>query len=50
MEMLLTGEMIDAATAQHFGLVNKVVATEKLDETVHNLAKKIASKSERNYQ
>ena len=45
MEMLLTGEMIDAATAQHFGLVNKVVATEKLDETVHNLAKKIASKS-----
>src|SRR5205807_4214238 len=34
MEMLLTGEMIDAATALEFGLVNRVVPHESLSEAV----------------
>ena len=45
MEMLLTGEMIDAATALEFGLVNRVVASEALTETVDTLAATIAAKS-----
>ena len=32
MELLLTGKPIDAATALAWGLVNRVVAAEKLDE------------------
>lgn len=31
LQMLLTGEFIDAATAQQFGLVNTVVPAEELD-------------------
>src|SRR3954447_23736611 len=34
MEMLLTGEMIDAAAAREFGLINRVVPAEALTETV----------------
>lgn len=45
MEMLLTGEMIDAATALEFGLVNRVVPSEALTETVNSLAATIAAKS-----
>src|SRR5205085_12188407 len=45
MEMLLTGEMIDAATALEFGLVNRVVPRESLRETVDALAATIAAKS-----
>jgi enoyl-CoA hydratase/carnithine racemase len=45
MEMLLTGEMIDAATALEFGLVNRVVASESLTGTVNDLATSIAAKS-----
>lgn len=45
MEMLLTGEMIDAATALEFGLVNRVVPSEALTETVEELAANIAAKS-----
>ena len=45
MEMLLTGELIDAATALEFGLVNRVVASEALAETVSELAATIAAKS-----
>jgi len=45
MEMLLTGEMIDAETAHSFGLVNRVVAREELNETVMKMARTIASKS-----
>jgi enoyl-CoA hydratase/carnithine racemase len=45
MEMLLTGEMIDAATALGFGLVNRVVASEGLTETINELAATIAAKS-----
>jgi enoyl-CoA hydratase/carnithine racemase len=45
MEMLLTGELIDAATAQAFGLINRVVPQERLREAVDDLAGKIAGKS-----
>jgi enoyl-CoA hydratase/carnithine racemase len=45
MEMLLTGEMIDAATAIEFGLVNRVVPSEALIGTVNELAAAIAAKS-----
>lgn len=45
MEMLLTGEMIDAETALRFGLVNRVVAADQLDATVDALAAQIAGKS-----
>jgi enoyl-CoA hydratase/carnithine racemase len=45
MEMLLTGEMIDAATAQRFGLVNRVVPQDGLRAAVDGLARQIAGKS-----
>lgn len=44
-EMLLTGEMIDGATALEFGLVNRVVGSEALTDTVNELAAIIAAKS-----
>ncbi len=45
MEMLLTGEQIDAATAREFGLVNRVVPPEYLNQIVGRYAQTIASKS-----
>ncbi|MBM3569253.1 MAG: enoyl-CoA hydratase [Alphaproteobacteria bacterium] len=45
MEMLLLGEFMDAETAWRFGLVNRVVAPEALDDTVYGMARRIASKS-----
>ncbi|ODT30433.1 MAG: enoyl-CoA hydratase [Kaistia sp. SCN 65-12] len=45
MEMLLTGETIDAATAREFGIVNRVVPPEYLNQTVTKYAEVIASKS-----
>lgn len=45
MEMLLTGEMVDAATAGRFGLINRHVPADELDAAVHALAMKICSKS-----
>ncbi|MBX3569222.1 MAG: enoyl-CoA hydratase [Rhizobiaceae bacterium] len=45
MEMLLTGETIDAATAREFGLVNRVVPREYLTQVVTKYAQTIASKS-----
>jgi enoyl-CoA hydratase/carnithine racemase len=45
MEMLLTGEMIDAATARDFGLVNRVVPPEYLNQVVNKYAETIAAKS-----
>ena len=45
MEMLLTGEMIDAATAREFGLVNRVVPPEYLNQIVGKYAQAIAAKS-----
>ena len=45
MEMLVTGEFIDAATALDWGLVNRVVPVEELDASVADLARKVASKA-----
>jgi enoyl-CoA hydratase/carnithine racemase len=45
MEMLLTGELIEAATARSLGLVNRVVLRAELREAVDALAREIASKS-----
>jgi enoyl-CoA hydratase/carnithine racemase len=45
MEMLLTGEMVDAATAREFGLVNRVVPREYLTQVVNKYAQTIATKS-----
>jgi enoyl-CoA hydratase/carnithine racemase len=44
MEMLLTGEFIDAPTAKAYGLVNRVVPAAELDAEVGKLAAIIASK------
>ena len=46
MEMLLTGRMIDAATAADWGLVNRVVPAADLECETRELAKNIASASE----
>jgi enoyl-CoA hydratase/carnithine racemase len=43
MEMLLTGEPIDARTACEWGLVNRVVEPGRLEETTRELATRIAS-------
>ena len=45
LEMLLTGEMIDAETACAWGLINRVVPGAQLDEAVDTLARRIASAS-----
>lgn len=45
MQMLLTGKLIDAATAVRFGLINEAVPADALDATVTELATVIASKS-----
>ncbi|EAU41219.1 enoyl-CoA hydratase [Fulvimarina pelagi HTCC2506] len=45
MEMLLTGERIDARTAREFGLVNRVVPPEYLGTIIGKYATTIASKS-----
>ena len=45
MEMILTGDMIDAETAKNLGLVNNVHKLEELEENTMKLANKIASKS-----
>ncbi|WP_163851687.1 enoyl-CoA hydratase/isomerase family protein [Pseudooceanicola aestuarii] len=42
MELLLTGDTIDAETALDVGLINRVVTPEELEETVTKLAQKIA--------
>lgn len=45
MEMLLTGETIDAATAKDFGLVNRIVPKQYLRQVVDKYAAVIAQKS-----
>jgi len=45
LEMLLTGDFTDAATARERGLVNRVVAPEALDEEIGKLTAAIAAKS-----
>jgi enoyl-CoA hydratase/carnithine racemase len=45
MEMLLTGELIDAAAAKAIGLVNRVVPASELATATTALARRIAAKS-----
>jgi len=45
MEMLLTGDLVDAARARELGLVNRVVPEAELDTAVMALARQIAQKS-----
>lgn len=45
LEMLLTGDPIDAQTALNHGLVNRVVASEDLHDSTMALARQIAGKS-----
>jgi enoyl-CoA hydratase/carnithine racemase len=45
MEMLLTGEPIDACTALEWGLVNRVVPDERLDDAVNAFVQAIARSS-----
>jgi enoyl-CoA hydratase/carnithine racemase len=45
MEMLLTGDLVDATRAREIGLVNRVVPETELDQTVASLAEQIAAKS-----
>jgi len=45
MEMLLTGELVDAARAEQIGLINRSVDPDVLDETVYAMAATIAGKS-----
>ncbi len=45
MQMLLTGDFIDAGTAREYGLVNTVTSVDELETETRTLAKKIAAKS-----
>jgi enoyl-CoA hydratase/carnithine racemase len=45
LEMLLTGEFVDAATACDWGLVNRVVPAEQLEDAVVALVERIAQSS-----
>ena len=45
LEMLLTGDMIDADEAERLGLVNRVVPLEKLEQATISFARKLLSKS-----
>jgi enoyl-CoA hydratase/carnithine racemase len=45
MQMLLTGEPIDAATALDWGLVNQIVPADQLNAAVDNLVEAIARSS-----
>ncbi|MEO1701812.1 MAG: enoyl-CoA hydratase [Pseudomonadota bacterium] len=44
MEMLLTGETIDASTAKEFGLVNRIVPRQYLNQVMQKYAQTIAAK------
>ena len=45
LEMLLTGEMIDARTALEWGLVNRVVPADELEDAVVELATRLTEPS-----
>lgn len=45
MEMLLTGRLVDAATAAEWGLVNRVVPAAELETTTRELAGQVAASS-----
>lgn len=47
LDMLLTGDFIDAATAREYGLVNRVVDAAELDAAAGELARSIAAKPPR---
>lgn len=47
LEMVLTGEMMSASEAYSLGIVNRVVAADKLEDSVMDLAMKLAEKSPR---
>ena len=44
-DLLLTGDLISAAEAKDFGLINQVVAAPDLDEVVDSLAQKLVAKN-----
>ena len=45
LEMALTGDQFDAATAERFGLINRSVPASELEQATEELADKIASRS-----
>jgi enoyl-CoA hydratase/carnithine racemase len=45
LELLLTGDVIDAGEAERIGLVNRVVPHEQLQQTAMDLARKLSQKS-----
>lgn len=45
MEMVLTGDMIDAASAERYGLINHVYPADQLETETMKLAEKIAEKA-----
>ncbi len=45
LEMLLTGEPIDALTAREWGLINRVVTPAELDDTLNDLLERITKSS-----
>jgi enoyl-CoA hydratase/carnithine racemase len=45
LELLLTGDLIDARVAEQWGMVNKVTAPDHLDQETMALAEKLAAKS-----
>ena len=45
LEMALTGDQFDAATAERFGLINRSVPASELEQATQELADKIASRS-----
>ncbi len=45
LEMLLTGDLVDAQEAYRIGLINKVVPKNELEQATMELAQKLASKS-----
>jgi enoyl-CoA hydratase/carnithine racemase len=47
LEMLLLGDLIDAAEAHRIGLVNRVVPGAELEGAARNMAERIAAKSRR---
>lgn len=46
-ELLLTGRLIDAQTALHFGLINRVVDASELDEAVNTFANELIENTSR---
>lgn len=43
MELMMTGDLIEATEAERIGMINKVVPSDKLEEVTRNLAQKLAN-------